>query len=134
MEENKKKSFTFETQDPFNYEIKLKKETWENHIIGDHPDRENFRGNENFFKGLVEDPDYIFEQKSLSGKNRWNYTAYANINDEGNPKIYHIIADHHEDGYRDIVTIIPKNRTNLSTEHEKTKEAKIYDRRKNGNR
>ncbi|MEJ7517838.1 hypothetical protein WL507_00655 [Staphylococcus saprophyticus] len=132
MEENKEIDYIFETQDPLNYDIKLKEETWENHIIGDHSDRENFRGNENFFKSLVEDPDYIFEQKTLSGKTRWNYTTYANIKDEGNPKIYHIIADHHENGYRDIVTIFPKNSTKLSDENEKTKEGKVYDRRRDG--
>lgn len=132
MTEEKNEKFIFETKDPLNYDVKLKRNTWQHHIIGDHADRENFKGNENVFKNMVEDPDYIFEQKTLSQKSRWNYTAYGNIKEEGNPKIYHIIVDHHEDGYGDIVTIFPKSKTNLSSENEKTKEGKVYDRRRFG--
>lgn len=131
MRENRKDEFVFETQDPLNYDVKLKKGTWESHIIGDHAEREDFRGNEHFFKSLVEDPDYIYKQKTLSGKARWNYIAYANIKDEGNPKVYSIIAEHHESGYRDIVTIFPKNSTKLNSSDDKSKEGKVYDRRKN---
>lgn len=79
----------------------------------------------------IQYPDYIYKQKTLSGKARWNYIAYANIKDEGNPKVYSIIAEHHESGYRDIVTIFPKNSTKLNSSDDKSKEGKVYDRRKN---
>lgn len=119
-------NYIFETNDPLGEEVKLKKLTWENHIIGEHPEREHFIGNELFFKRVVENPDYIFKQVSKSGVERLKYTFYGNINDEGNPKIYEVIADHKNE-YKDIVTMVPKNSTKLK-ESEKTKEAKIYDR------
>lgn len=120
--------YVFKTRDPLDNEVRLKKYTWEVHVIGEHSEREHFKGNEDFFEDLVSNPDYIFKQQTLSPKDRWRYSSYGNIKDEGNPKIYNIIVEDNST-HMDIVTILPSNNTKV-TEAERTKEAKIYDRRK----
>lgn len=126
MEDNIK--YIFETKDVLGNEVKLKSNTWEYHVIGEHLERHHFSGKEAFFKQVIEDPDYIFKQNAKSGKTRYNYLAFDNIKDEGNPKIYSVIAEE-TDAHRDIVTILEKSDSRLK-EEERKKEAKIYDRRR----
>ena len=118
------KNYIFETKDILGNNVKLKQDTWESHIINEHKEREYFKGNEMFFKEIVENPDYIFEQEAKNGKTRWNYTFYGNIKEEGNPKIYSVIVSD-EVTHRDIVTMMPKSNTKLRSD-EMSKEAKIY--------
>lgn len=126
----KMNKYIFETKDVLNQNIKLKTSTWESHVIGEHAEREGFKGKEKFFQEIVEEPDYIYKQKSKSGKERFRYTFYGNINEEGNPKIYSVIAE--DNGYHnDIVTLFESNSTKLK-EDEKSEGAKIYDRRSKG--
>jgi len=120
-------SYVFETKDVLGNDVKLKSNTWEYHVIGEHEERHHFKGNETFFKQVIEEPDYIYEQSAPSGKSRYNYLAFDNINDQGNPKIYSVIAEENEN-HRDIVTIMERSSTKLKVE-ERKKEAKIYDRR-----
>lgn len=123
----KMNNYIFETKDPLKREIKLKSSTWESHVIGEHAERKHFKGKEKFFQEIVEKPDYIYKQKTKSGKERFRYTFYGNINKEGNPKIYSVIAE--DNGYhKDIVTLFESNSTKLK-EDEKSEGAKIYDRR-----
>lgn len=120
--------YIFSTTDPLDREVRLKKTTWEFHVMNEHEERKHFKGNEDFFENLVSDPDYIFTQESIGPNVRWKYSSYGNIKEEGNPKIYNIIAEDNSN-HMDIVTILETSKTQLK-ESERKKEAKIYDRRK----
>lgn len=120
--------YIFSTTDPLDREVRLKRATWEYHVINEHEERKHFKDNEGFFENLVTDPDYIFIQETLGPNIRWKYSSYGNIKEEGNPKIYNIIAED-KSSHMDIVTILETNHTRLK-EFERKKEAKIYDRRK----
>lgn len=120
-------NYIFETKDILGDDIKLKQTTWKRHVIGEHAERENFKNNETFFKEVVENPDYIFQQKTRSNKERYRYTFYGNIEEQGNPKVYSVIAENNG-FHKDIVTILHSSNTRL-TKEERTEEAKIYDRK-----
>lgn len=100
--------YIFTTTDPLGAEVRLKSSTWYNHIIGDNG-RFQLKDNLDKIKGIIEDPYYILPDKpDAVNDTRQKYIDVIDMEQYRTLMNIVIIAEDHEDGFKDVVTVIPK--------------------------
>ncbi|KHF27290.1 hypothetical protein LR68_03891 [Anoxybacillus sp. BCO1] len=105
--------YIFITKDPFGKEIRLKSTTWNYHIIGGDHTREEFVGQEEMIKGVIQDPCFILPNNPENQNDtRQKYIDLVRLPKFQSLKALVVIVDHQNVEYGDVVTVIAKNRLN----------------------
>lgn len=117
MEGNKTNTdYIFITKDPFGKEVRLKSTTWNYHITGGDHTREEFIGQEETIKSVIQDPCFILPNNPEDKNDtRQKYIDLVQLPKFKSLKALVVIVDHKNEEYGNVVTIIAKSRLNQET-------------------
>lgn len=124
-QETKKKNrtYTWVTENPLGTPVGLTNETYESHIIGDHPDDKARELVNTYVKGVIEDPRFIYLDQNHDTNKRVRYIDYVSIEEYNKIQNLVVVVDTDREP-NEVVTWTVKS----STRQEKG--GIIYDSRK----
>ncbi|PJW17159.1 hypothetical protein CV944_10485 [Geobacillus sp. WSUCF-018B] len=108
--------YAFGCEDPLGREVRLKSTTWNYHIVGGDHTREEFIGQEDMVKSVIQDPCFILPNNPDDQHDtRQKYIDLVQLPKFKSLKALVVIVDHEDEAYGDVVTVIAKSRLNQET-------------------
>ncbi len=114
------------TKNPLGDDVAVADETYDSHIIGDHPDDHAREFVSTHVKGVIEEPRYIYYDQNHEENKRLKYIDYVNIEAYGKIQSLVVVVDTDRTP-QEIVTWSVRS----STRQEKTSGGILYDSREN---
>ncbi|OAK70106.1 hypothetical protein [Lederbergia galactosidilytica] len=126
LEQPGKRTYMWVTKNPLGEEVAVANETYETHIIGDHPDDKARELVNLHVKGVIEEPRYIYYDQKHEENKRIRYIDYVSLEEYNKIQSLVVVVDTDREP-NEIVTWSVKS----NTRQEKINGGVIYDSRKN---